>query len=516
MFKRGIVTFVILFSVVFNLFAQKTATPNSFLVKGFHIDLRIQVMTMDALKTFALKLSKQGINTIIMEWEGTYPFERHPLIPNRYAYSKAEVISFIKYCADLQIDVIPLQQSFGHVEYILRNDKYKELREDQKDFSQVCPLQTELDKALFTDLYTELAATHPSKYIHIGGDETYLLGHDERCRAKAAKEGKSKLYIDYIKTLCDIVIKLGKTPVLWADIALKYPDAIKLLPKGTIFIDWNYGWDMNRFGDHQKLMNSGYEIWGSPALRSSPDNYFLTQWEKHFKNIRDFVPAAASLGYKGIVMTSWSTSGQYSAVFESEEELAEEYAIRHVYPLSGFNILVAAYTESINSSKPLNIEAFIARYCKERYGFDEEQSAKFWQALKTTPYEIRNGKVLSNKPLTIKQVLDSTRTALETLYKLKPANNKDEFEHYRLMTGIRLNYLQFEEISRRANSPEFTAAMVPGALQELSDLLMSEDLMAMHFTGQNKGFLNPSELEAENNLRSFRVRLLYDRLSRKK
>ncbi|WP_299581880.1 beta-N-acetylhexosaminidase [Mucilaginibacter sp.] len=517
MFKRGIVILSLLLATVFKTSAQiNTMSQSPFIVKGFHIDLRIQVMTMDALKSFALKLSKAGINTIIMEWEGTYPFTKHPLIPNRYAYSKDEIIGFINYCNLIGVDVIPLQQSFGHVEYILRNDRYKDLREDQKDFSQVCPLQTEQDKALFTDLYTDLASTHTSKYIHIGGDETYLLGHDERCRLKAAKEGKSKLYIDYIKTLCDIVIKLGKTPVLWADIALKYPDAIKLLPKGTVFIDWNYGWEMNRFGDHQKLMESGYEIWGSPALRSSPDNYFLTQWEKHFKNIHDFVPAVASLGYKGIVMTSWSTSGQYSPVFESENEMAEEYAIRHVYPLSGFNMLVAAYTESITNAKPINIESFITRYCKERYGFDADESARFWHALKITPYEIRNGKVVSAVQFSVKQILDSTKMALETLYKLKPDKNKDEFEHYRLMTGIRVNYLQFQDILQRVNSPSFTVSMVPEVLLELKNLMISEEVLDLHFSQLNKNFLNASEIEAENNLRNLRVQLLYDRLSRNK
>lgn len=515
--RKYLAVWLILLITICSVNAQNLVKNQSpFIVKGFHIDLRIQVMKMGALKAFALKLSKTGINTIIMEWEGTYPFTKHPLIPNRYAYSREEIIGFINYCNFIGVDVIPLQQSFGHVEYILRNDRYKDLREDQKDFSQVCPLQTEQDKALFTDLYTDLASTHTSKYIHIGGDETYLLGHDERCRLKAAKEGKSKLYIDYIKMLCNIVIKLGKTPVLWADIALKYPEAIKLLPKGTVFIDWNYGWEMNRFGDHQKLMESGYEIWGSPALRSSPDNYFLTQWEKHFKNIRDFVPAAASMGYKGIVMTSWSTSGQYSPVFESEEEMAEEYAIRHVYPLSGFNMLVAAYTESITNAKPLNIESFITKYCKERYGFDANESARFWHALKITPYEIRNGKVESIVQFSVKQILDSTKTALETLYKLNPDKNKDEFEHYRLMTGIRVNYLQFQDILQRVNSPLFTEAMVPSVLQELKNLMIGNDVLDLHFTELNKDFLNASEIKTENNLRDLRVQLLYDRLSRNK
>jgi len=513
--KKLLLIFLIFCSCACSVTAQ-SPLQSPFAVRGFHLDLRIQVMTMDALKAFAVQLRDEGINTVIMEWEGTYPFGKHPLIPNRYAYTREEVVSFVKYCNKLGIDVIPLQQSFGHVEYILRNDRYKELREDAKDFSQVCPLQTRQDSALFTDLYTDLASTHTSKYIHIGGDETYLLGHDARCRAMVAREGKSKLYIDYIRMLCNIVIKLGKTPVLWADIALKYPDAIKLLPKGTVFIDWNYGWDMNHFGDHQKLLQSGYEIWGAPAIRSSPDNYFLTEWEKHFKNIRDFIPAAAKMGYKGIVMTSWSTSGQYSPVFESEDEISEEYAIRHVYPLSGFNMLVAAYAEAIKSPDPLDIDGFIKKYCAEQYGFTAAESAAFLKALKTGPYEIVHGEVESKFRLSAKQLLDSTQAAMDVLYGLKPSKNKPEFEHYRVMMEIRRNYLRFHSILEEINSAEFKPTQIPGVLKELQNLLIAQDIADTHFSGLNKDFLYPAEIKEENELRNIRAKLLFDRLSRNK
>jgi len=515
--RKRVLILLLFFGCIFGAQAQQLSGQRSpFVVKGFHLDLRVQVMTIDALKAFALKLHDLGINTLIMEWEGTYPFEKHPLIPNRYAYSREQVVSFIKYCNGLGIEVIPLQQSFGHVEYILRNDRYKDLREDQKDYSQVCPLQTRLDSALFTDLYTDLASTHTSKYIHIGGDETYLLGHDKRCRLMAAKEGKSKLYIDYIRMLCNIVIRLGKKPVLWADIALKYPDAIKLLPAGTVFIDWNYGWDMNHFGDHEKLLKSGYEIWGAPAIRSSPDNYFLTEWEKHFKNIRDFIPAAAKMGYRGIVMTSWSTSGQYSPVFESEEEMTEEYAIRHVYPLSGFNMLVAAYAEAIKSSKPLDIDGFIRKYCAEQYGFNAAESETFWRALKTAPYEIHLGKVESPNTMSIKQLMDSSNSAMDRLYSLHPQKNKEEFEHYKVMAEIRTNYLSFHYLLAKANAPGFGAAELQQTLKELKHLLMGQDIVDMHFAELNKNFLYPAEIKEENELRDIRAKLLYDRLSRAK
>ena len=511
--------FSVLFAITFAtqfLFSQSaTAQEKDFVVKGFHLDLRIQVMKMDALKAFAKKLSEQGINTLVMEWEGTYPFESHPLIPNKYAYTKEEIKSFISYCSSIGIDVIPLQQSFGHVEYILRHERYKDLREDQKDYSQVCPLEEEGNKKLFTDLFTELAATHPSKYFHIGGDETYLLGHCEKCKAKAAKEGTSKLYIDHIKMLCDIVISLGKIPVMWADIALKHPEALKLLPKQTVLVDWNYGWDMNNFGDHEKLMQSGFEVWGAPSIRSHPDNYFLTQWEKHFKNIRDFIPACRQLGYKGMIMTSWSTSGQYSTVWETSDDIVDLYAIRHVYPITGFNMLLSAYTKSLQTQKALDIAEFIKTYSKEQYGFDDQQSLSFWKAITMCPYEIKQGKV-SAPGITVSQLADSQALAVKTLYELQPQKNKEEFEQYRLMADIRMLYLTYQKIEAEVNDPDFSNSKVPSVLTQLKKLLSDAKLIDPRFINLNKNTLYVSELQEENNLRNSKINLLYQRLAKKR
>lgn len=485
-------------------------------VKGFHLDLRIQVMTMPALKELAQKLQTQGINTLIMEWEATYPFEKHPMISNRYAYSRSEVTSFISYCNSLGIDVIPLQQSFGHVEYILRNPRYTALREDQKDFSQVCPVENASNKALFTELFTDLVATHNSPYFHIGGDETYLLGHCHKCQAKVAKEGKSKLFVDHIKMLCDIVTSLGKRPVLWADIALKHPEALSLLPKETILVDWNYGWALNRFGDPKKLVETGLEIWGAPALRSGPDNYFVTQWEKHFKNIRDFIPMTKQLGYKGLVMTSWSTSGLYSPVFESGTDIVDLYAIRHVYPLSGFNMLLAAYGESIKTTQPLDIQQFIQTYTNTTYGFSKDQAAKFWQALITAPYEVKQGQVASPNPMTIQTLLDSTQWAAKTLYALTPSKNKEEFEQYRLMTDIRLEYLTYQLIESEVNDERFTTAQIPAVLTRLKTLIADSEKLSNRFTMMNKAYYHPAELDQETYWRTVKPRLLYERLAKTK
>ncbi|WP_419803364.1 beta-N-acetylhexosaminidase [Mucilaginibacter sp.] len=494
------------------VFAQ-TETKN-FKVKGYHIDLRLQVIKMPALKNFVQKLKNNGINTLIMEWEATYPFHKYPLIANRYAYTQDEISSFMKFCDSLHIDVIPLQQSFGHVEYILRNFRFANLREDQRDFSQVCPSEEAGDKALFTDLFSELAKTHKSKYFHIGGDETYLLGHCEKCQKKVAEEGLSKLYIDHIRMLCDIVIKLGKIPVLWADIALKHPEDIKLLPKETVFIDWNYGWDLNQFGNLDNLLKNGYEVWGAPAIRSGPDNYFFSDWQLHFNNLHNFIPAARKLGYTGMVLTSWSTTGLFNPIFNSGFDIIEDYPRGHRYPFTGYNMLLEAFFESVNKPVPLNIAAFIDKYARQTFDFNPAQAALMWKAIGACPYEVRQGKVMTANPPTIKQMLDSTIWAAKTLQQLKPLKGAEEFAHLQLMTDIRVQYLQCYEIESMLNADTFNNAQYPAIATKLDSVLAKSPELDKRFIALNKNTFYLAELQAENKIRNEHIQVLHDRVAK--
>lgn len=496
------------------LFAQAAIGQEKnqdFKVKGFHLDLRVQVMKMPALKQFAKQLKDGGLNTLIMEWEATYPFKNHPLIPNQYAYSREEVIDFVQYCENLGLDVIPLQQSFGHVEYILRHYRYKELREDQKDFSQINPLKEDLARALFKDLFSDLISTHQSDYIHIGGDETYLLGHSKESQKKVAELGKGRLYGDYIKLLCELVVELGKRPVVWADIAMKYPDALKGLPKETVFVDWNYGWDINMFGKHSNLVEAGFEIWGAPSLRSHPDNYYITQWEKHFRNIREFIPIARDFKYEGIIMTSWSTSGLYSSLWESPRDLVELYPVRRVYPLSGFNLLVSAYFQALKEPKPLQADAFVLNYAKKQYGFNDSDARKFWKALQANPYEINQGFV-GGSSLKIEQIKDSADWVFNELKSLSPKQKQEEYAHYTLMAEIRAQYLSYMLIEQKLNDEAFDQAELPQLIAELKRL--KENDLNDRFTALQKDFLYAREIQDENELRNAKINLLYERLTR--
>jgi len=500
--------FFIILSLSVSVFAQ-----NDFKIKAFHVDNRIQVMPMPELKDLAANLHALGINTIIMEWEGSFPFTENGIISNRYAYTKEEVKDFIRYCEGLDIDVIPLQQCLGHLEYILKFERYASLREDPIEVSQVCPLKKEEVRELYSSLITELIELHPSKYIHIGGDEAYLLGHCSECQAFVNEHGKSELFADYIQMITELVIEKGKIPVLWADIIMKHPEALSKLPEQSVLINWNYGWDINHFGPHENIVNSGLELWGALAIRSWPDNYFLTSWRTHFKNLEDFIPVARESNYAGIVMTSWSTSGLYTYLRETKRHIIEMYAIRHVYPLSGYKMSIEAYAEAIRPEE-FNSHDFVTSYAIENFGMESQDAEIFWEGLNVPDETIEGEKTSLNRNLP--ELYGDTKVFRDFLHKVKVRSNKKEFKHYRLMYDIRTFYIEGKIIQVETEHMDFTPENVSMQLGKLAALKKTGRKLDRKFKRLNKKSLYPACIEEENFLRNREIEILYDQLKKNK
>ena len=480
----------------------KAAPAKDFRVRGFHLDLKVQTMTPEALKAFARDLSAMGVNAILMEWEATFPFDRHAVISNRHAYTPAEVREFIAYCSRLGLDVIPLQQTFGHVEYILQHDRYAPLRENfRSEFSQVCPLDPASER-IFKDIVEEVAAVHPSPYFHIGCDETFLLGLCPKCSAYVKEHGKSRLFVEYVAKMCKAVTELGKRPILWADIITKYPEAVDLLPKDAILMDWNYGWDIKHFGDIDKLYASGLEIWGAPALRSDPDTHYLITWNTHFDNQRDYIPYCREAGYQGIVMTSWSASGLYGLFFENKNEVAQIDAVRQVYPNNGFRLLLAMYAEAVRQSEPIDPHGFTVGYAQKRFGLSRQEGERLWAILSEPPVRFKFGKPMG-RGNTVESALETAARNCETLRRMKPRRNAREFEHFRLQADLRMQYLEFKAVDSAFNAPDFDRSRAPGLLAQLEERVLSQTPeLDRRFAELHGDFLKPAEIDYQNRMRS--------------
>ena len=88
--------FVVVILTMFVTFHYSLA-EGDFKVKGFHLDMRTQVMTPEAIKALVRQASQEGLNTLLLEYEATFPFENHSTICNKYAYTRQEITDIISW-----------------------------------------------------------------------------------------------------------------------------------------------------------------------------------------------------------------------------------------------------------------------------------------------------------------------------------------------------------------------------------------------------------------------------------
>ncbi|MGF1723057.1 family 20 glycosylhydrolase [Vibrio kyushuensis] len=504
-------------------------------VVAYHVDFRIQVMPFDALKEMALEISNMGFNTLIMEWEASYPYNKHHIISNRYAYTRKQIKEFIEYSESLGLDVIPLQQNFGHAEYILMHERYAYLRADRRQLSQVDPTRLEEARELFEELFDDMFSTHNSQYVHIGGDETRLLDCDsclKVCGDLSEDARKSKIYVDYMKMIAEIVTERGKTPLIWADMILKYPESVADMPDNVIYIDWNYGWDFDRFGTDPRVLIEKYGLafWGAPSIRSHPDDYHTHAWEKHLKNIIDYIPEAKDAGYTGMVLTSWSTSGEYGYNWFSDDEVevVELHTIRQVYPHSypndAFRMTTAAFIEALGHEERLQINGFARSYAIERFGLTNSEGSELWRILTADAMtnKVMAGSVSQSgrKGLTEAQsrVAQESLNAIQELQadlkRIVPKYNKDEFAHYTMQLELREFWLTFRVLEGWVQSEEFRRQDEFEAIQQLQDLLATADDLNHRFHIKFGDVLHKAEIDTFNKYRNQKIEVLLQRLSK--
>ena len=252
----------------------------------------------------------------------------------------------------------------------------------------------------------------------------------------------------------------------------------------------------------------GLTFWGSPAIRSHPDNWYTTDWEKHFNNQRDFIPYARKAGYQGMVMTSWSTSGVYGFTWDTNYEVIDMHAIRNVYPLSGFRILVAAYAQSLKQAEPLNPEKFVVQYAQDRFGLTAAEGEKLWKILIVSPNVVKVDTPEDVAKLdSVKKSVDAAKAMMATL---TPNDHQKEFAHLRLMLDLRDFYLAFKQVESVYESDNYNREMGKVILPRLKKLLdESKDLNA-RFAELNNGFLYPDEIKQQNHIRNEKLKNIYE------
>lgn len=255
-------------------------------IRGVHFDLKGVMPKFEYLVEAIKRLSRYKLNTLLMEYEDKFKYDRHPVINSPVALTKKEIKELIKVAEEHYIQIIPLIECLGHVEYVLRHKEYKYVAEGKDELQQYCPLNAKTLQ-LYKDFCSEILALHKNtQYFHIGGGETRLLGKCKKCAQKTKRQGKEKLYVDYVKEVCRFIKEQGKIPILWDDMLSRgyQPELVRKLPKETIIMYWLYDpgtdkipyllWPGDGCNASQKWYIKNHGEWDSSIEKMVPPPHF--------------------------------------------------------------------------------------------------------------------------------------------------------------------------------------------------------------------------------------------------
>ncbi len=264
-------------------------------LRGFHLSLEyMRQVKIDDIITIIEKAASWKLNTVLLEYGDRFPFRKHSIINSRDAFSKEQIQRIVECAKDNFIEIIPLIQTFGHLEYALKHDQYSHLREVPTAPQQLCPTN-EHSLVFIKELLDEISSMHPhSQKIHIGVDETRQLGECPRCAAKVADASIGKLYLDYVNNICAYLVGQNITPMVWDDIFCAHPDMLQHLDPHTVIVYWDY-WSRN---EKSPLLVTRYQ---DPLIKEPPsgvlyDKYWtLPENKAIYKNLKSSYSHPADL-----------------------------------------------------------------------------------------------------------------------------------------------------------------------------------------------------------------------------
>jgi len=286
--------------------------------RGVMLDIsRGRVPRLETLLDLASKLAELKINELQLYTEHTFAYQRHKSVWQSWGALTAREIRILDtHCRSLGIDLVPNQNSFGHLRYFLADPSLKELGElaepyeaETKDFlRRPTTLAPDHPGTLpfLKGLYDELLPNFSSHYFNVGCDETWDLGKGQS-RKVCQRKGNGQVYLDFLKQIHHEVSQRGKTMMFWGDIILKYPQLIKFLPKEVVALNWGYEADHPFAKEAAQFARANIPFYVCPG--TSTWQTIIGRHDNALANLRAAAKVGKRYGAIGFLNTDWGDGG---------------------------------------------------------------------------------------------------------------------------------------------------------------------------------------------------------------
>ena len=264
------------------------------------------VPTVDYIKRQLRTLAAFKLNMHSFYMEQTFASSAHPLIgPAGGSLTPEEIRELVAYARRYHIEIVPEQQTFGHLHKALKLEKYNELAETP--YGDVLSPQQPGSYKLIAEWYQELNALFPGKFFHIGADETFELGEGQSREAARAR-GVGAVYFEHLNRVREVLRPYNRRLMFWGDIALNHPDLIDSIPKDMIVMNWDYAAKEDYLPRIRPFKEAGLEQFVCPGVHNW--NQIFPNLDSAAKNIANFVRDGQATGALGMMNTSWDDDGE--------------------------------------------------------------------------------------------------------------------------------------------------------------------------------------------------------------
>jgi hypothetical protein len=303
--------------------------------RGVMLDVsRGRVPNLETLLELVEHLADFKINELQLYTEHTFAHRKYKSVWQSWgALTSGEIRRLDARCHQLGIDLVPNQNSFGHLRYFLEYPRLRKLAEVSRPYeaesggflrrpSTLAPNHPGTLPFL-RGLYDELLPNFSSRFFNVGCDETWDLGRGQSkmlCEAK----GQGRVYVDFLKKIHREVTRRGRTMMFWGDIILKYPKLIAELGKigrdalprvqadqqvSPTIIALNWGYEANHPFEREAARFAKSKIPFYVCPGTSTWQTLIGRHDNALANLRAAARAGRKYGAIGYLITDWGDGG---------------------------------------------------------------------------------------------------------------------------------------------------------------------------------------------------------------
>ena len=257
------------------------------------------------------------INEFQLYTEHTFAYRKYrPVWRDWGALTGPEIRKLNSHCRGLGIELVPNQNSFGHLREWLAYPPLKKLAEVAEPWpdeggaflrrpSTLAP-NNPGTLPFLRELYDELLPNFTSNRFNVGCDETWDLGRGQS-RKLCEKLGRGRVYLEFLKTIHHEVTSRKRQMMFWGDIILHYPELVAELPRNAIALNWGYEADHPFERETALFARSKIPFYVCPG--TSTWMSLIGRHDNAFVNLRRAAESGRKRGAIGYLITDWGDGG---------------------------------------------------------------------------------------------------------------------------------------------------------------------------------------------------------------